>query len=38
MSIEEILIIMIFGITAVALILSLLLITNIIRDKDTPRD
>lgn len=37
MSIEDILLIMIFGITAVALVLSLLLITKIIRDKDTPK-
>jgi hypothetical protein len=38
MSVENLLLLMIFGITAVALVLSLLLITNIIRDKDTPRD
>lgn len=38
MSVEDILMIMVFGITAVAIILSILLVTNIIRDKDGPRD
>lgn len=38
MSVENILMIMVLGITLVAIILSILLVTNIIRDKDSPRD
>ncbi len=38
MPVEDILLIMITGITVVAIVLSILLVTNIIRDKDSPRD